>query len=67
MPAHAHVFLSPSSPAPALQYSLWLDGHSEAETLKFIRTALDACASKAKAADGFEATFPLMKRLAAAP
>jgi hypothetical protein len=47
------------------QYSLWLDGHSQEETLKFIRTALEACASKAKGAEGADQLLPLMRRLAA--
>jgi hypothetical protein len=56
-----------ASPLPTLplQYSLWLDGHSQEESLKFIRTALEACAPKAKGAPGFEEFYPLLKRLAA--
>ena len=54
-----------SHPCLPPQYSLWLDGHSQEETLKFIRTALEACAAKAKGAEGAEQLLPLMRRLAA--
>ncbi len=54
-----------SNPCLPPQYSLWLDGHSQEETLKFIRTALEACAAKAKGAEGAEQLLPLMRRLAA--
>lgn len=50
---------------PRVQYSLWLDGHSQEETLKFIRTALEACAAKAKGAEGTEQLLPLLRRLSA--
>lgn len=56
---HARSGLTPQ------QYSLWLDGHSQAEALRFIRTALEACAGKAKGAEGFGDLHPLMLRLAA--
>ncbi|KAL4458763.1 hypothetical protein ABPG75_013628 [Micractinium tetrahymenae] len=49
------------------QYSLWLDGHSQEEALRFIRTALDACAAKAAGAPGYDELAPLMRRLAAPP
>ena len=32
-----------------MQYSLWLDGHSSEEALRFVRTALEASVSKTKA------------------
>ncbi|KAL4435870.1 hypothetical protein ABPG77_000632 [Micractinium sp. CCAP 211/92] len=58
---HARSGLTPA------QYSLWLDGHSQEEALKFIRTALDACAAKARDAPGYEELAPLMRRLTAPP
>lgn len=60
-----HSLFRPFSPCLPSQYSLWLDGHSQEETLKFIRTALEACAAKAKGAEGAEQLLPLMRRLAA--
>lgn len=47
------------------QYSLWLDKHSQEEALKFIRTALEACAAKARSAPGHDDIVPLLRRLAA--
>ena len=41
-------------------YSLWLDQHSMAEALKFIRTALEACAPAARDEPGFGDVYPLM-------
>lgn len=60
-----HSLFRPFSPCLPSQYSLWLDGHSQEETLKFIRTALEACTAKAKGAEGAEQLLPLMRRLAA--
>lgn len=52
-------------PPHAVQYSLWLDNHSQAEALKFIRTALEACAARARGAPGADELLPLLRRLAA--
>lgn len=43
-----------------MQYSLWLDQHSMEEALKFIRTALEACAPAARGDPGFDEIYPLM-------
>ncbi|PSC76466.1 conserved oligomeric Golgi complex subunit 5 [Micractinium conductrix] len=56
---HARSSLTPA------QYSLWLDNHSQAEALKFIRTALEACAARARGAPGADELLPLLRRLAA--
>ena len=64
-PTHSPLPRPCPSPSSAVQYSLWLDGHSQEESVKFIRTALEACAPKAKGQPGFEELYPLLKRLAA--
>lgn len=46
-----------------LQYSMWLDQHSMEEALKFIRTALEACAPAARGEPGFDDVYPLMQKL----
>ncbi|CAL8469379.1 g8920 [Coccomyxa elongata] len=45
------------------QYSMWLDQHSMEEALKFIRTALEACAPAARDQPGFDDVYPLMLKL----
>jgi hypothetical protein len=47
------------------QYSLWLDQHSMAEALKFIRSALEACAPAARGEPGFGDVYPLMLEVCA--
>ena len=47
----------------ALQYSLWLDQHSMADALKYIKAALEACAPAAKSEAGYEDIYPLMYKL----
>ena len=44
----------------ASQYSLWLDQHSMAEALRFIRTALEAFAPAAREEAGFGDVYPIM-------
>ncbi len=46
-----------------LQYSMWLDQHSMEEALRFIRSALEACASAAEKEPGFSDVYPFMLRL----
>ena len=47
-----------------LQYSMWLDQHSMEEALRFIRSALEACASAAEKEPGFSDVYPFMLQLA---
>ncbi len=46
---------------PPLQYSLWLDEHSQEEALKFVRNALDAGVAKAKGDADVAAIQPIIK------
>ncbi len=46
-----------------MQYSMWLDQHSMEEALKFIRTALEACAPAAADQPGFDDVHLLMLKL----
>ena len=46
-----------------LQYSMWLDQHSMEEALKFIRSALEACAAVAEKEPGFSEVYPFMLQL----
>ncbi|CAK0784167.1 hypothetical protein CVIRNUC_007370 [Coccomyxa viridis] len=45
------------------QYSMWLDQHSMEEALKFIRSALEACAAAAEKEPGFSEVYPFMLQL----
>ncbi|EIE21637.1 hypothetical protein COCSUDRAFT_30131 [Coccomyxa subellipsoidea C-169] len=45
------------------QYSMWLDQHSMEEALKFIRTAVEACAPAAREQPGFDDVYPVMLNL----
>ena len=47
----------------SLQYSMWLDQHSMEEALKFIRSALEACAAAAEKEPGFSEVYPFMLQL----
>lgn len=57
---HARSGLTPA------QYSLWLDGHSETEAVRFVRTALDACAPRAAGQPGAAELLPLLRELCGA-
>ena len=46
-----------------VQYSMWLDQHSMEEALRFIRSALEACASAAEKEPGFSNVYPFMLQL----
>lgn len=46
-----------------LQYSMWLDQHSMEEALRFIRSALEACAPAAEKEPGFSDIYPFMLQL----
>ena len=48
---------------PLVQYSMWLDQHSMEEALKFIRTAVEACAPAAREQPGFDDVYPVMLNL----
>ncbi|GMH36010.1 hypothetical protein BSKO_03878 [Bryopsis sp. KO-2023] len=54
---HSRTGLSPS------QYSLWLDTHSAEEAVTGVKTALEACPTKAKSHPNFEQVFPVMMEL----
>ena len=45
------------------QYSLWLDQHTSEDVLRFIRSALTACQTKAEHEPGFDEVFPVMMKL----
>lgn len=47
----------------AAQYSLWLDQHTSEDVLRFIRSALTACQTKAEHEPGFDEVFPVMMKL----
>ena len=47
----------------SLQYSMWLDQHSMEEALKFVRSALEACAPAAEKEPGFSEVYPFMLQL----
>jgi hypothetical protein len=58
--------IPPPAPFPPPQYSLWLDGHSEAEAVRFVRTALEACAPRAAGQPGAAELLPLLRELCGA-
>lgn len=47
-----------------VQYSMWLDQHSMEEALRFIRSALEACAAAAEKEAGFSEVYPVMLQIA---
>ena len=46
-----------------IQYSMWLDQHSMEEALRFIRSALEACAPAAEKEPGFSDVYPFMLQI----
>ncbi len=47
-----------------VQYSMWLDQHNMEEALRFIRSALEACAAAAEKEAGFNEVYPVMLQIA---